>query len=50
MRDRLGPLGVPVLWGLEFGHCAAQLAVPLGVPAQLDTEDGVLRLIEPALT
>lgn len=49
MRDRLEPLGVPVLWGLEFGHCAAQLTVPLGLPAQLDTEGGVLRLIEPAL-
>ncbi len=50
MRDRLEPLGVPVLWGLEFGHCAAQLTVPLGVPAQLDTESGVLRLLEPALS
>ncbi len=49
MRDRLGPLGIPVLWGLEFGHCAAQITVPLGVPAQLDAEDGVVRLIEPAL-
>lgn len=49
MRDRLEPLGVPVLWGLEFGHCAAQLTVPLGVPAVLDTEGGSLELDVPGL-
>ncbi|WP_017598022.1 S66 peptidase family protein [Nocardiopsis lucentensis] len=49
MRDRLAPLGVPVLWGLEFGHCAAQLTVPLGVPAQLDAEGGSLELAVPGL-
>ena len=50
MRDRLERLGVPVLWGLEFGHCAAQLTIPLGVPAVLDTEAASLRLTVPGLT
>ncbi|PRX44976.1 muramoyltetrapeptide carboxypeptidase [Prauserella shujinwangii] len=36
LRDRLGPLGVPVLCGLRFGHCPSALTVPLGVPAELD--------------
>ncbi|MGW5878235.1 S66 peptidase family protein [Nocardiopsis terrae] len=49
MRDRLAPLGVPVLAGLEFGHCAAQLTVPLGVPAVLDTGEGTLALAVPGL-
>ncbi|MFD3686634.1 LD-carboxypeptidase [Nocardiopsis sp. NPDC058631] len=49
MRDRLAPLGVPVLWGLEFGHCAAQLTIPLGVPAVLDTEGASLELAVPGL-
>ncbi|GAA1445293.1 LD-carboxypeptidase [Nocardiopsis tropica] len=49
MRERLEPLGVPVLWGLEFGHCAAQLTVPLGVPAVLDTGTGSLELDVPGL-
>ena len=49
MRERLEPLGVPVLWGLEFGHCAAQLTVPLGVPAALDAESGSLVLAVPGL-
>nr|WP_221442469.1 LD-carboxypeptidase [Nocardiopsis algeriensis] len=50
MRDRLSPLGVPVLWGLEFGHCAAQLTLPLGVPALLDAESGMLELSLPGLS
>ncbi|MFE1169617.1 LD-carboxypeptidase [Nocardiopsis sp. NPDC058789] len=49
MRDRLEPLGVPVLWGLEFGHCAEQLTVPLGVPAVLDADAGTLELAVPGL-
>ncbi len=49
MRERLEPLGVPVLWGLEFGHCPAQLTVPLGVPAELDAERGTLELAVPGL-
>ncbi|MEU3016870.1 LD-carboxypeptidase [Nocardiopsis sp. NPDC007018] len=49
MRDRLEPLGVPVLWGLDFGHCAAQLTVPLGVPAVLDADGGTLELKLPGL-
>lgn len=49
MRERLALLGVPVLWGLEFGHCAAQLTVPLGVPAVLDTDSGSLVLRVPGL-
>ncbi|WP_017572298.1 S66 peptidase family protein [Nocardiopsis halotolerans] len=49
MRDRLEPLGVPVLWGLDFGHCAAQLTVPLGIPALLDADGGRLELAVPGL-
>lgn len=49
MRDRLERLGVPVLWGLEFGHCAAQLTIPLGVPAVLDTKTATVELTVPGL-
>ena len=35
LRDRLGGLGVPVVWELGFGHCRGQLAVPLGVEVEL---------------
>ncbi|MEE1785831.1 LD-carboxypeptidase [Streptomyces sp. SP17BM10] len=49
MLDRLGPLGVPVLWELGFGHCPSTLTVPLGVPAVLDADAGTLTLEMPAL-
>ncbi len=49
MLDRLGPLGVPVLWELGFGHCPSTLTVPLGVPALLDADAGALTLEVPAL-
>lgn len=47
--DRLGPLGVPVLEEIGFGHCDAALTVPFGVPAELDATAGTLTLDEPAL-
>ncbi|KJS52968.1 LD-carboxypeptidase [Streptomyces rubellomurinus] len=49
MLDRLGPLGIPVLWELGFGHCPSSLTVPLGVPALLDADAGTLTLDLPAL-
>ncbi|MFE2724448.1 LD-carboxypeptidase [Kitasatospora sp. NPDC059327] len=49
MLDRLGPLGVPVIWELGFGHCPSTLTVPLGVPALLDADTGTLTLETPAL-
>ncbi|WP_329487742.1 LD-carboxypeptidase [Kitasatospora sp. NBC_01246] len=49
MLDRLGPLGVPVLWELGFGHCPSTLTVPLGLPALLDADAGTLTLETPAL-
>jgi len=42
LADRLCGLGVPVVWGLTFGHCPGQAAIPLGVPAQLDAGTGRL--------
>jgi muramoyltetrapeptide carboxypeptidase len=49
LLDRLGPLGVPVLEGLPFGHGTPALTVPLGAVATLDTAAGTLTLHSPAL-
>lgn len=46
LRDRLGPLGVPVVAGLDFGHHAGSWALPLGWPAELDAENATLTLGE----
>ena len=49
MQDRLGGLGVPVAWGLPFGHVAPQSTIPLGVPAELDAGQGTLAFAEHAV-
>ncbi len=49
VRDRLGGLGVPILWDLGFGHCPSTLTVPLGVTVTLDADAGTLVLDDPAL-
>lgn len=49
LRERLAPLGVPVLAEFGFGHRPAQLTVPLGVTATLDADARTLTLDRPAL-
>ncbi|XCM28715.1 LD-carboxypeptidase [Streptomyces parvus] len=36
LADRLGPLGIPVVEELGFGHGTTALTIPLGLPAVLD--------------
>jgi muramoyltetrapeptide carboxypeptidase len=38
----LGDLGIPVLYGLSFGHTIDQVTLPLGVPAMLDADKQTL--------
>ena len=47
--DRLGGLGVPMVWELGVGHCPTTLTVPLGVAATLDADAATLTLDVPAL-
>lgn len=49
VADRLGGLGVPVLAGLSIGHVDRQVALPVGVRAELDADAGELTLLEPAV-
>lgn len=36
LRDRLGNLGIPVVYGMRFGHGEDQVTLPLGVMASLE--------------
>jgi muramoyltetrapeptide carboxypeptidase len=49
MLERLGPLGVPIVWELGFGHVPSAPTVPLGVDVELDADAGTVTLTEPAL-
>lgn len=47
--ERLGPLGVPVVDELGFGHGPSSLTVPLGIPCVLDADARTLTFELPAL-
>jgi muramoyltetrapeptide carboxypeptidase len=47
LRDRLAPLGVPVLYRLPFGHTKDFAGLPLGVRATLDGSRSRLTIEEP---
>jgi muramoyltetrapeptide carboxypeptidase len=46
LKDRLGNLGIPVIYGLPFGHISNQATIPCGSLAELDTERQALILTE----
>jgi muramoyltetrapeptide carboxypeptidase len=43
VRERLGPLGLPVLAGLPFGHGPDNASLVVGAEAEMDLEAGLLR-------
>jgi muramoyltetrapeptide carboxypeptidase len=45
IRDRLGDLGIPVVYGMRFGHGKHQFTLPLGVHATLDARDDAVKLV-----
>lgn len=45
-EDRLGNLGVPVIYGLSFGHITNKFTLPFGIKAKLDTYNKKLVLLE----
>jgi muramoyltetrapeptide carboxypeptidase len=48
-EERLASLGVPVVYGLPFGHVKSKLTLPLGVNAELDATARTFRVLEPAV-
>ena len=46
VRDQLGALGIPVIYGLSFGHIRDQFTLPIGVEAEMDTESLSVTLLE----
>jgi len=50
LKDRLGNLGVPVLYGLSFGHVADKFTLPFGSMAEINTQTERLKLLDAAVT
>jgi len=49
LQDRLYGLGIPVIYGLSFGHIENKFTLPFGVNARLDVGNQILSLIENAV-
>lgn len=48
-QDRLGDLGVPVVYGLSFGHIRDNFTLPMGIHSELDTEKATITFLESAV-
>ena len=46
LKDRLGDLGIPVIYGLSFGHIRDQFTLPIGIEAELDTTNAMMTFLE----
>lgn len=49
LRERLGPLEIPILAGFCVGHGPVQQTFPLGVEVAVDAAAGTVELLTPAL-
>jgi muramoyltetrapeptide carboxypeptidase len=49
VKDQLGSLGIPVIYGLSFGHIRDQFTLPIGIEAELDTEKATITFLETAV-
>ncbi|TFH27926.1 MAG: LD-carboxypeptidase, partial [Bacteroidia bacterium] len=49
LDDLLKPLGIPVSYGLSFGHIKRMVTIPTGIRAIMDADKNTFRLLEPAV-
>ena len=49
LSDLLGPLGIPVSYGLAFGHIKRMLTIPVGIRAAMDADRNSFELLEAAV-
>jgi muramoyltetrapeptide carboxypeptidase len=49
LMDHLGPLGIPVISGVDISHDPDNFTVPQGLMARLDADSGTFELLEQAV-
>lgn len=50
LKDRLGNLKIPVVYGMSFGHIKDKFTIPFGIKAELDAEKQTITLLESSVT
>jgi muramoyltetrapeptide carboxypeptidase len=46
IKDRFSDLGIPVIYGLSFGHIREQVTLPIGIEAEFETENATMTFLE----
>ncbi|GAB6282977.1 MAG: LD-carboxypeptidase [Ignavibacterium sp.] len=46
LGERLYPLGIPVIYGMSFGHIINKFTLPFGINTKLDVDNQTLTLLE----
>ena len=49
LYNKLYDLGIPVIYGLSFGHVENKYTIPFGINSELDVQNRTLTLTEPAV-
>jgi muramoyltetrapeptide carboxypeptidase len=49
LKERLGNLNIPVMYGFSFGHIQNMCTLPIGVEAEFDADAMTLKLLEKAV-
>lgn len=49
LGERLYPLGIPIIYGMSFGHIIDKFTLPFGINAKLDVDNQTLTLLESAV-
>jgi muramoyltetrapeptide carboxypeptidase len=46
LKNRLGDLKIPVIYGMSFGHIKDKFTIPFGIEAELDAQKQTITLLE----
>lgn len=49
LEQHIKPLGIPAFYGAMIGHIVNKYTVPVGVKAEIDASEGLIKLIESAV-
>lgn len=49
LKNRLGDLNIPVVYGMSFGHIKNKFTIPVGIKAEIDASKQTLTLLEKAV-
>jgi muramoyltetrapeptide carboxypeptidase len=49
LSDWIRPLGIPAWYGSAIGHIRDKFTVPVGVEVEIDANQGIIQLLDPAV-